>query len=76
MAALDKIKEIIRNRIDINQNVDIETKLYSLDINSIQFILLLSEFEEQFDIEIDIENVDDFKNMTIQDIISIIEETK
>lgn len=76
MNILDQIIEVISEKLDIDQNLDIETELYSLDINSIQFILLLCEFENKFDIEIDIDDVDDFKAITIGDVIKIVEGAK
>lgn len=76
MNLFEKVIDIIKEKFPNENNLERSTKLFSLDINSIEFILLLSEIEEKLDIEIDIENVKDFQTLTLEDIIEIAEEYK
>ena len=76
MDLLKKIEEIVKEKVPFVNNLELNTKLFSLDINSLEFILLLSEIEKQLNFEIDIENVNDFQTLTIGDIIEMAEEAK
>lgn len=71
-----KIKKIIGEKVSGEEDININTVLYQLGLNSIEFILLLCNLEEELNIEIDIEDINDFRKLTIEDIIKIAEEKK
>lgn len=68
----DKVKNILENYIDINTNeITLATRLADdLGLNSYEFMTLLGEFEDEFDMEVDEKEVT--KLVTIGDLLDYI----
>ena len=68
----DKVKNILGNYIDINlDEITLETRLADdLGLNSYEFMTLLGELEDEFDMEVDEKEVT--KLVTIADLLDYI----
>ena len=49
----DKIKAVIANNVDKNENIDLKKTFQELGVGSLTFVKILVEIEIQFSIEID-----------------------
>ena len=73
---LDKIKEILKDTMDIDESkITLDAKLKEdLELDSLDSVELIMSAEEEFGIEIPDEDVMNFK--TVNDIVNYIEEHK
>ncbi|MDU1005637.1 phosphopantetheine-binding protein [Clostridium butyricum] len=71
---LEKLQEIFSSQFSISKNeITLETKLEDdLDLDSVDLFVLISEFENTFDVTIP----DDFNVSTIGDIVDVISNLK
>lgn len=69
---------IINKKVSVSseQCMCLDTKISSLNINSIDFVLLLSDFENFFDVEISIAEIENYKEITLGEIVQKIKESK
>lgn len=69
-----EIKKILTDKFGLNQDIDINTSIFSdvIYLDSLKVTMLVSEIEKIFDIEIDFQVVIDIGFDTVNDIIKII----
>ena len=69
----DKVKEIIVRQLEVNpDSITMETSfLDDLDADSLTLIELIADFEDEFDIEIDEEQLENIK--TVKDVVDYFE---
>lgn len=69
---LSKLKEIVKDSdMDLDlSSVTAETKLDSLEVDSIEFLELVLQIEDNFDVSIDDEDASKVK--TVQDLLNLI----
>lgn len=69
-----EIKKILTDKFGLNQDIDINTSIFSdvIYLDSLKVTMLVSEIEKTFDIEIDFQVVIDIGFDTVNDIIKII----
>ena len=73
MNILNDIKTIIKNKqIKIKSNTDLNTNIADLNIDSIDFIDIIIDIEEKYNIQIEDEKLTSIKS--INDLIKAIEE--
>ncbi len=73
MNILNDIKTIIKNKqIKIKSNTDLNTNIADLNIDSIDFIDIIIDIEEKYNIQIEDEKLTNIKS--INDLIKAIEE--
>ena len=69
---LDEIREIIADVLEINmEDIDIDSRLDDLGVDSLAAIDITSEVEDQYSIEISDDTIKSFK--TVEDIVSYVE---
>lgn len=67
---LDKIKEIIAEKIDIDPaTITEESSFEDMEVDSLDMVEIVMDIEEEFDISIDVE--DDIK--TVGDLVALIQ---
>ena len=72
----DTIIKLIKNKVSLDENVNLNTKLTDLSLDSLSFIELLLEIEEMYKIEFNDSSlyIDNYK--TVNDLINKIKELK
>lgn len=72
----DNIIKLIKNKVLLDENVNLNTKLTDLSLDSLSFIELLLEIEEMYKIEFNDSSlyIDNYK--TVNDLINKIKELK
>lgn len=72
----DNIIKLIKNKVLFDENVNLNTKLTDLSLDSLSFIELLLEIEEMYKIEFNDSSlyIDNYK--TVNDLINKIKELK
>lgn len=70
----EKILTIIKEACALEENMDENTTLESLSLDSLSFVEALVEIEEEFHIEFDIDELGIFNWEKIEDIIKNVEE--
>lgn len=70
----EKIIAIIRNACALEERVDENSELATLSLDSLSFVGVIVEMEEQFGIEFDIDELGVFDWKTVADIIKNVEE--
>lgn len=72
----DTIIKLIKNKVLFDENVNLNTKLTDLSLDSLSFIELLLEIEEMYKIEFNDSSlyIDNYK--TVNDLINKIKELK
>lgn len=70
--ALDIINKTLKEQLNIYEDINIDSKLLDLGIDSIGFMVLIVFLENGFDKEIDIEKIlsKEYENITIGDFIT------
>lgn len=68
---MGKLCEFISNKFE-GAEIDANTKLIELAGSSLEFIDLICEVEEEFDVEIDLIKVHDITQLTITDIANLV----
>lgn len=70
--ALDIINKTLKEQLNIYEDIDIDSKLLDLGIDSIGFMVLIVFLENGLDKEIDIEKIlsKEYENITIGDFIT------
>jgi len=68
----EQVKQFLLNKIE-NKDVEIkpETELISLGIDSLQLLMIITDFEEEFNVSISDNGLE--KIHTVQDIVNILE---
>ena len=73
---MEKVNELIigilRDVLQPSNNIELVTKIHDLGIDSILIISIIVEIENKFSIEIDYENLDFNKYVTVNDIFDIV----
>ena len=70
----EKIIAIIRNACALEEQVDENSELATLSLDSLSFVGVIVEMEEQFGVEFDIDELGVFDWKTVADIIKNVEE--
>ena len=70
----EKIIELIRNFCAIEENIDEKTKLSHLSLDSLTFISIIVNLEDEFQIEFDIDDLNMKNWEEVQNIIETVEE--
>jgi acyl carrier protein len=73
MSTDDKIKHIVADILNVDfERISDETQFKAISVDSLDFVSVVMEIEDQFDIEIPDEHIDRFK--TIKDFIDYVRE--
>lgn len=68
----ERLKELAVENLDINPDeIDLDSKISDLDIDSIDLVDFIMVIEDEFDIEFSDEELDEIE--TLSDIVSLIE---
>ena len=73
MKYLEEFKKIISKRVD-NQEIDENSNLRSLGIDSLDLVEIVLEVEDMYDVSFENEELNSFK--TVKDVIDAIEKRK
>ena len=70
---INKILNIIKNSCALSDEVTQETNFVDLSLDSLSFIFIIVNLEEEFNIEFEIEKLDIRKWIKVSDLINIVE---
>ena len=70
----EKVIEIIQNACALEEDITPDSELKLLSIDSLSFVLAVTELEEQFGIEFEIDELGVFNWKTVGDIFKAVEE--
>ena len=70
----NKVIELIKDNLALDEEVDIDTPLKSLSLDSLSFINLIIEIEETYDIDFSFDELDIKKWNNVNDFIQTIKE--
>lgn len=70
----DRVVEIIRNACAIDEEVTLDCELKLLSLDSLTFVSIVVELEEEFGIEFELDELDVFDWKTVGDIANSVEE--
>lgn len=69
----EKVIEIIQNACALEEEITPDSELKLLSIDSLSFVLAVTELEEQFGIEFEIDELGVFNWKTVGDILKAVE---
>ena len=69
----EKIIAIVSQACAIEELVCLQSELKSLSIDSLTFVEMLVQLEEEFEIEFDFDELNEFNCITIGDIVRVVE---
>lgn len=72
----NKIKELLYQVTNIDQEIDVNRKLTDYGINSITIIEFLVKLEDEFDMEFDMENMTVEKFESLHDVCNYVESNR
>ena len=70
----NRIMSIIRNACAIEEEVTIDSELKLLSIDSLTFVSIVVELEDEFGVEFEIDELDVFNWKTVKDIVDSVED--
>ena len=70
----NRIMSIIRNACAIEEEVTIDSELKLLIIDSLTFVSIVVELEDEFGVEFEIDELDVFNWKTVKDIVDSVED--
>lgn len=70
----NKVIELIKNNLALDEEVDIDTPIKSLSLDSLSFINLIIQIEETYDIDFSFDELDIKKWNNVNDFIQTIKE--
>ena len=70
----NKVIELIKDNLALDEEVDIDTPLKSLSLDSLSFINLIVQIEENYDIDFSFDELDIKKWNNVNDFIQTIKE--
>jgi len=70
----DRVVEIIRNACAIDEEVTLDSELKLLSLDSLTFVSIVVELEEEFGIEFELDELGVFDWKTVGDITNSVEE--
>lgn len=70
----DRVVEIIRNACAIDEEVTLDSELKLLSLDSLTFVSIVVELEEEFGIEFELDELGVFDWKTVEDIANSVEE--
>lgn len=70
----DRVVEIIRNACAIDEEVSLDSELKLLSLDSLTFVSIVVELEEEFGIEFELDELGFFDWKTVGDIANNVEE--
>lgn len=70
----NKVIELIKDNLALDEEVDIDTPLKSLSLDSLSFINLIVQIEETYDIDFSFDELDIKKWNNVNDFIQTIKE--
>lgn len=70
----DKVIRIIKKACALEEDISLESELALLSLDSLSFVNVIVELEEEFGIEFDIDELAIFHWKTVDDIVKNIEE--
>lgn len=73
MQIKEQVRTIVSNIIEGAAQLDDESLLKGVGLNSINFIQMIVELEDEFNIEFDEDELDDYETISIQSLVDYIE---